>query len=111
MFANSQLANLLFTRQLAVRCAAARIPVAVNCYDIGKHRTILNWFSSTREQNAVQTVVHLAVSRDGKETSGNYFSGCRITSVSEKACDSMLAEKLWNLSTFFTNLQEEESVF
>lgn len=111
VFANSQLANLLFTRQLAVRCAAAKIPVAVNCFDIGKQRTSFNWFSATREHNAVENMVHLAVSKDGKETSGNYFTGCKIAKVSERASDSALAEKLWNFSTFFTNLQEEESIF
>ena len=110
VFSNSHMANVIFAKQLSSKCIAAKVPVSINCTDIGIKRNSSNWFSSIRFHNSVQTAVHLAVSPDGKKVSGAYFSNCRVAPVPTKAMDSNLAEHLWYFSKLCVNLQTQECI-
>ena len=113
VFSNTQLANLIFAKHLSAKCRQNGVNVSVNCVDVGRRRDSGGgWFggAGTRFQNGVETAVHVAVSSDGKDRSGCYFSGCRPAKVCDKANDEQLAEKLWSFSQYCTNLQPEESV-
>ncbi len=96
VYAATQLARLLFGRQLAARCAAAKMAVSVTCFDVGQVRppySLLNRLAgggggNSRRQNAafqtrsvVETAVHLAASpelaaADGRQ-SALYYSNCK----------------------------------
>ena len=112
-YANSQLANLVFAKHLARKCQSCGVSVSVNCFDNEIPRTSSSpfglWSMSGRVSGA-ETATHLAVSADGKQSTGEYFSSCRPAKVPAQANDDLLADKLWNFSTFCTNLQPDETI-
>lgn len=113
-YANSQLANLVFAKHLARKCqTTSGVSVTVNCFDKESPRT--GWSPAspgwwTGRVSGAETATHLAVSADGKQSTGGYFSSCRPAKVPAAANDELLAEKLWNFSTFCTNLQPDETI-
>lgn len=109
-YAQSKLANILFTRALAKRCAGSG--VHVNCLHPGGVATNIwpdgNWlqrgfsyllkkFLITPEQGA-RTTIWLASGETGGRVTGKYFIRCKERAPSAAARDDEAAEKLWALS-------------
>ncbi|KAF9408916.1 hypothetical protein HW555_011559 [Spodoptera exigua] len=109
VYANTKLANVLFTRKLAEE--VRRNNVIVNCLHPGAVDTeifrnqpklirfLLKLLFLTPEEGA-QTSIFLAVSDyfDERIMTGKYFSNCTEESPSDRALDPKAAQKLWDLS-------------
>lgn len=115
-YAQSKLANILFTRALAKRCAG--MSIHVNCLHPGGVATNIwpdgNWFQRcfsallkrfliTPEEGA-RTTIWLASGEAGGRATGKYFVRCRERAPSSAASDDAAAEKLWGLSEQLTGL-------
>ncbi len=109
-YAQSKLANVLFTFALARRLTGKR--VTANCLHPGVvatgfgHNTpglvnaILNLarpFLLTAEQGAA-TSIYLASAPEVAEVSGEYFVKCKPATPSKQSTDVALQDKLWELS-------------
>jgi NAD(P)-dependent dehydrogenase (short-subunit alcohol dehydrogenase family) len=109
-YAQSKLANILFTFALARRLAGKG--VTANCLHPGVvstgfgHNTpglvntVLNLarpFLLTAEKGAA-TSIYLASSPEVANVSGKYFVRCRPTASSKQSTDVALQERLWELS-------------
>jgi NAD(P)-dependent dehydrogenase (short-subunit alcohol dehydrogenase family) len=110
-YAQSKLANILFTKALAERLRGTAVtanslhPGAVGT-QLGKDRetgfggailALLKPFFLTPAQGA-ETSVYLATSEDVTRVSGEYFYKKKLVPVSKKANDRGLAERLWSWS-------------
>src|SRR5579875_3271625 len=115
-YANSKLANILFTRELARRLAGTG--VTANCLHPGTVRTnfgrtgspalrlglaIAGPFLRSAESGA-RTLVYLASSTEVAGRSGGYYVSCRPRTPSRAARDDDLARRLWRLSAELTGL-------
>jgi retinol dehydrogenase-12 len=112
-YANSKLANVLFTIELQRRLAGTT--ATANCFEPGMNRTqfggfgsdqgvLLNLvyllarpFSSTPEQGA-DSLVWLATSPEAAALKGEYVSKRRPATPQKQARDPKLASDLWTLS-------------
>ncbi|WP_234733704.1 SDR family oxidoreductase [Tellurirhabdus bombi] len=110
-YAQSKLANILFTRELAKRVAGSRVtvnsvhPGAVTT-NLGISRetgfgkwvySLLKPFFLTPAEGA-KTAVYLASSPEVGQFSGRYFYKMKIATPSKKAQDDGLARRLWEWS-------------
>jgi NAD(P)-dependent dehydrogenase (short-subunit alcohol dehydrogenase family) len=109
-YADSKLANVLFTRELARRLEGTS--VVANCLHPGVIRTRLarnmnlalraGWglaslfFASARSGAA--TIVHLAASPEAAEVTGEYFASKRPRQLVGQAADDFFAAELWRRS-------------
>jgi len=115
-YAQSKLANILFTKALAERVEEDGIHV--NCLHPGAVSTNIwpegNWlekafskllrlFLITAEQGA-RTSIWLASGEDGGRFNGRYFEKCKEKYPSRAAQDRDAAEKLWEISANLTDL-------
>ena len=115
-YAQSKLANILFTTALAERLAAD--DVQVNCLHPGAVATniwpernwlekafskMLGWFLISPEKGA-RTSIWLASGDLGGRVSGRYFENCREKTPNREARDHDAAEKLWQISAQLTEL-------
>ncbi|MCC1496953.1 SDR family oxidoreductase [Alcanivorax sp. 1008] len=116
-YAQSKLANILFTKALAARVEADGIHA--NCLHPGAVSTSIwperNWvekafskvlrlFLISAEKGA-RTSIWLASGDVGGKASGSYFENCREKTPSRAARDSQAAEKLWEISANLTGLK------
>jgi retinol dehydrogenase 12 len=115
-YANSKLANILFTRGLAARVDATE--VTANCLHPGVIRTRLGrgagrlgdlvwrvgglFFASPR--SGAETIVYLATSEEGGEVTGGYYENSRPAGTSAAAADPELADRLWRESARLVGL-------
>ncbi|MGF7046745.1 NAD(P)-dependent dehydrogenase (short-subunit alcohol dehydrogenase family) [Paenibacillus sp. DS2015] len=107
-YAQSKLANILFTKQLAVRLKGTN--VTVNCLHPGAVGTslgvdrktgfgksiyaLLNPFFLTPEQGA-ETGIYLATAPEVSQVSGEYYYKKQIQQLKPHAINMQEAEKLW----------------
>ncbi|MFS0837214.1 SDR family oxidoreductase [Paenibacillus sp. 1P03SA] len=121
-YAQSKLANILFTRELAARLKGTSVtvnalhPGAVGT-QIGVDRNtgfgksvlaMLRPFFLTPAQGA-ETAVYLATSDNVECATGEYFYRKKIAPVSARAKDKELAAKFWDWSERETGLHPEET--
>ncbi len=120
-YSQSKLANVLFTRELAVRLKDRSI--TVNCChpgavatnigisrDTGFGKTVTGMFKpffQTPEQGA-RTAIYLASSEDVAEVTGEYFYKCKIAKSSKRSKDMELARKLFEFSEEIVERQGRE---
>jgi retinol dehydrogenase-12 len=115
-YANSKLANILFTRELARRLDG--IGVTANCAHPGVVRTgfgrearpllklgitIARPFMLSPERGA-DTIVYLASSPDVTGQTGGYYVKRQRREPSAAACDDAAARRLWEISEKLTGL-------
>lgn len=107
-YARSKLANILFTRELALRLHGTK--VTVNCVhpgavgtNIGVNREtgfgksilkLLSYFFLTPEQGA-DTAIYLATAPELREVTGQYYYRRKIKQLSPRAQNRQEAERLW----------------
>ena len=119
-YSQSKLANVLFTRELAVRLKDQGI--TVNCChpgavatnigisrDTGFGKTVtgmLRPFFQTPEQGA-RTAIYLASSEDVSEVTGEYFYKCNIAKSSGRSKDMTLAKRFFEFSEQLVGLNQE----
>ena len=115
-YANSKLANVLFTRELAKRLEGSN--VVANCLHPGVIRTRLGrnmgvvmrsgWslasigFGSARR--GAETIVYLAGSPEAENVSGEYFVNRLPSTVAGQAADDFFAAELWRRSAELVGL-------
>lgn len=112
-YAQSKLANILFTRALAGRVKDRGI--TVNCLHPGAVATGI-WPENTWYQrlfsrilarfllspdDGARTSIWLASNEIGARVTGGYFARCREISPAKPALDDRAAERLWRLSEQF----------
>ncbi len=112
-YAQSKLANILFTRHLAQMLMDD--DVTVNCMHPGfvaTHLfdkiapflvTVLGLFMKTPRQGA-ETIVYLALSPEIDGNTGGYYVNKKIKKPSRTALDNKAARKLWELSCDYTGV-------
>jgi retinol dehydrogenase 12 len=111
-YAQSKLANILFTIELARKINGAG--VTVNCLHPGVVSTHLfdnfpapfasvsSLFMITPEQGA-KTTLHLATSSEVSENTAKYFTRSKIKRTAPQAQDTEAARKLWQISMKYVN--------
>jgi retinol dehydrogenase 12 len=115
-YANSKLANVLFTRELARRLDGTG--VTANCLHPG---TVASRFGDTgaawlrlglvvgrpflrSAESGARTVVYLAASPDVAGQTGGYYVSSKRRDPSRAARDDVLAGRLWDISARLTGL-------
>jgi len=100
-YASSKLANILFTRQLAIKLKKTR--VTVNALDPGVIATKLLRvgfaMGGRNVEDGARASVYLTTSGEIAGVSGKYFVNCRAATPSAKARDDRLGAALWKTST------------
>ncbi len=112
-YGQSKLANILFTKQLAIKLM--KLGITSNCLHPGVVNTnIFNKMGKIpiammrpimiNPIKGSETSVYLATSMGLNETTGRYFDKKKIVISSPASCDLVAAEKLWNLSCKYVGL-------
>ncbi len=113
-YAQSKLANILFTGKLAELLNHDNI--TVNCLHPGVVATrLFNWFPEflikiaslfmLSPEKGAQTTIYLATSSEVENITGKYFSRKRIRKPLIRKNDPELVDKLWNISMEMTGLK------
>ncbi|MBI4460641.1 MAG: SDR family oxidoreductase [Acidobacteria bacterium] len=115
-YANSKLANVLFTNELARRLQGMRVTanslhpgvVATGLFDGHKGFTgflgrLAKPFLLTSVKGA-RTCIYLAAAPEVEGVSGRYFVNCREAPISPAAQDEQTAKRLWEVSEKLTGL-------
>ncbi|XP_071581420.1 retinol dehydrogenase 12-like [Temnothorax nylanderi] len=127
-YAQSKLANILFTKELARRLKEANVH-GINVYslhpgmiptEISRHSNLTSFpsaaffsniciklFLKNAEQGA-QTTIYCSVDEKIANETGLYYSDCNVATTYRKANNRHYAEKLWNLSCRLLHLEPEE---
>lgn len=119
VYAQTKLANVLFTYELARRLAGTT--VTANCLHPGVIATkllsdalgvpnalrfVTRAIGASSEKGA-QTSLYLATSPEVEEVSGKYFVNCAETQSSRKSYEESVARQLWEVSARLTGLERE----
>lgn len=109
-YAQSKLANILFTRSLAKRLEGTGVTAyslhpGVVQTDLWRHLSgpqqimmkVVSPFTKSSSQGA-QTSIYCAVEPSLEKESGGYYSDCAPAKCSAKAEDDDMAQRLWELS-------------
>lgn len=119
LYSNTKLCNVLMTVELARVLQGTE--VTANCLHPGavdtsiasaiendkpwiKYLSIFRFLSRTAWEGA-QTTIYLAVSPEVSSVSGSYFADCHVQNTTEKAKDSGVAKKLWEVSEKMVKLK------
>ncbi|XP_042895902.1 retinol dehydrogenase 11-like [Parasteatoda tepidariorum] len=111
VYANSKLANILFTKELASRLEGTEVTVNALCPGSVKtdiFDTVDSWLTlgtgfthlivgKTCEEGA-QTTIHLAVDPALEKTTGKYFVDCKEATIVKEGLDKMLAKRVFDIS-------------
>ncbi|MFN0200043.1 MAG: SDR family oxidoreductase [Bacteroidia bacterium] len=113
-YAQSKLANLLFTYELDRRLRAKKSKITVNALNPGRVKTDIgiknqHWFiagvwhwltklTAISVQEGVNIYLYLATSPEMKDRSGLYFDRLKETKTSKKSHDEAVARQLWEES-------------
>jgi NAD(P)-dependent dehydrogenase (short-subunit alcohol dehydrogenase family) len=115
-YAQSKLANILFTKHLAKMLEGTG--VVVNAVHPGVVHTgfaqggtymskffynVFGFAMDTPEKGA-RTSLHAALSEEGGRVTGQYFSGQKVKTPSREARDPEIAARLWDVSMKLTGL-------
>jgi len=130
-YANSKLANILFTKELAVQLKDSGVTTYAvhpglvqtdlfrsigatwfeNVFMFFTHFTPLSYILKTPTEGA-QTTICCAVSDDFASQTGQYYADCEVSPLLvPQASDQVLAKQLWDLSmelVGLTNAEQEE---
>jgi len=112
-YANSKLANILFTRELAQRLSGTG--VTANCLHPGgvgtnlfrglpKFLQIVIKLVTISPERGARTSIYLASSADVEGITGKYFARCRQQESSDASRNKVAARDLWNLSAELTGV-------
>lgn len=118
-YCQAKLANILFTYALARRLSGT--PVTVNCLHPGTAQT--RALKAAREiysslhglseyppagtlETAAATSLYLATSPEVEGVSGKYFIDCQPVPSSDLSYDLALQEKLWEISSALTKIEQ-----
>lgn len=117
-YAQSKLANILFTSELAGRLAGSGVtanslhPGNVRTRFGSNNRTPMGWVTvaflkcfGVDSDEAARTVVHLAASPEVEGVTGRYFHRCREWHLSRAAQDDGAARRLWEISETLTGVR------
>ena len=119
-YAQSKLANVLFTRELSKKLDDTDVIVTalhpgVVKTELGRHLSLANsilarlvfgpllWLIFKTSWQGAQTTIHCAVSDDVE--SGLYYSDCKPKEVAEQGRDDAVAKKLWEVSADLVGLE------
>lgn len=115
-YAQSKLANILFTRQLAEHLESAGVGVyAAHPGNVNTNiwpgerwyqrlfRGLIRPFMLSADEGA-ETLIWLATSPDLEGENGLYYKKCRRHRPSAAACDRQSAQRLWQVSEALTGL-------
>ena len=115
-YAQSKLANILFTRELARRLDGTGVtattlhPGVVATRIWNRNANPISLFMRplkllmTRPSTAAKAVVHLALDADAEAVNGRYHDGTTSRAPSRAARDDEAARRLWTLSEAMTGL-------
>ncbi|KAK2586743.1 hypothetical protein KPH14_011775 [Odynerus spinipes] len=120
-YAQSKLANILFTRELAKRLEGTKITVnavhpGIVDTEITRHMKFFNSFLSKiiikpflwpfikSPKQGAQTVLYAALDPSLDNVTGSYFSNNQLAEISDEAKDDKLARWLWLVSEKWTKL-------
>ncbi|KAG5670634.1 hypothetical protein PVAND_000882 [Polypedilum vanderplanki] len=123
-YAQSKLANILFTRELAKRLKDTKTTVnalhpGVVKTELARHVEKMNFlfnskilsffmyfFNKTAKQGA-QTTIYAALDPDLANVSGQYFAECGLGKIYKQGLDDDIAKWLWNVSEKWTKLDSK----
>ncbi|XP_039315479.1 retinol dehydrogenase 12 [Solenopsis invicta] len=126
-YAQSKLANILFTKELTRRLKEADIhEINVYCLHPGIIPTIMlekstkdiflspiiNFFLKLFYKNVeegAQTTVYCSVAEETANETGLYYSNCDVATTYREANNNQHAKKLWNLSCRLLNLEPDDN--
>jgi NAD(P)-dependent dehydrogenase (short-subunit alcohol dehydrogenase family) len=120
LYANSKLANLLFTFELARRLEGSGItvnalhPGTVNSKIWRNYRfplrifpRIFKRFLRTVEEG-MQTIAYVSLSQELEKVSGKYFRNCRLGKVHKKASNADWQRKFWEESEILVQMTKDD---
>lgn len=114
-YANSKLANILFTRELDRRLRGSGLtanslhPGVVDTRLYHKMPSFLTSFFRLfmiSPSKGSETIVYLALSPEVSQVSGEYFYKKKIRKPASQALDEAAARRLWEVSTEYTGISE-----
>ncbi|XP_053985639.1 retinol dehydrogenase 13-like [Hylaeus volcanicus] len=120
-YAQSKLANVLFTRELAKRLEGTGVTVnavhpGIVHTDIVRHMSIYHnfitkaftaivmWLFMKPPKKGAQTVIYAALEPSLKDVTGAYFSNYKVADTSDEAKNDDIAKWLWAVSEKWTRL-------
>jgi retinol dehydrogenase 14 len=123
-YAQSKLANVMFTYALAQRLASAGSGVTVTCCHPGVTRTkitrdssglaaVLGWVGRRIGQSpdkGAETVLYLAASPEVQGVTGKNFESRREKRTSPQSYDTAVSQRLWQVSEQLTGLAVAEAL-
>ncbi|XP_038058817.1 retinol dehydrogenase 12-like [Patiria miniata] len=123
-YAQSKLANILFSRELARRLESTGV-TSVSLHPgvvfsswwlnmkVNSVRTLvyyincpIMWLTFIDEEAGAQTTLHCALDESVSQLPGRYFANCAAEQPSELARDDEMARRLWDVSCQATALEE-----
>lgn len=119
-YAQSKLANILFTRELSKRLHGTG--VTANSVHPGFVKTEITRYSTVMRiifwpfsillgktpKSGAQTTIKLALDPIMERISGNYYADCQLANESAAARDDDTADWLWTISEEWTSKRSEE---
>ena len=120
-YAQSKLANLLFTRELSKKLDNTDVTVTavhpgIVKTELGRHLSVnksylasislvpITWLFFKTPRQGAQTTIHCAVAESVE--SGLYYSDCKPKEPAEQAKDDRTSKKLWEVSADLVGLEE-----